>query len=373
MRVVGFVDGFDGLLHPETALVLDYVNTAGIGCRGGTILGTSNRGSFAVKTALGERRTLDPAIIERTRATLRELDVGALVCIGGDGSLTIALQLAEAGIPIVGIPKTIDNDLCATDFTFGFDSAVSDGHRRARPAAPTADSHRRIMVVEVMGRHAGWIALYGGIAGGADVILIPEIPFDLDVVAPRFRRARSRPPLHHDRGRGGRGAARWQARRCSGGVGRSPSKARRHRPVDRGQARELTGKETRSVVLGHLQRGGAPTSFDRTLATRFGGKAVQLLLDGEFDKMVAFAPPDIVGVPLADVCGRTRNVPAGQRRRRDRARPRRDVRRRNGLRRARLTPCRRRCRAETRGIVRISEARPSASSGPSARSVAPRR
>jgi 6-phosphofructokinase 1 len=309
MRVVGFLDGFDGLLHPETALALDYVNTAGIGCRGGTILGTSNRGSFVVKTALGERRTLDPGIVERARATLRELDVGARICVGGDGSLTIALQLAAAGIPVVGIPKTIDNDLSATDFTFGFDSAVAMVTEALDRLHPTAYSHRRIMVLEVMGRHTGWIALYGGIAGGADVILMPEIPFDLDAVAVAVR-AREAAGRHFTMVVIAEGAAA-----CGGHVLATGGNDREARlggigPVIAAELEERTGKEARAVVLGHLQRGGQPTGADRVLATAFGTIAVDLVDKGAFGNMVALQGTRVTAVPITDAVAELKRVPA---------------------------------------------------------------
>jgi ATP-dependent phosphofructokinase / diphosphate-dependent phosphofructokinase len=210
----------------------------------------------------------------------------------------------------VGVPKTIDNDIAGTTNCFGFDTAVSFATDAIDRLHTTAEAHHRIMVAEVMGRYAGWIALYAGVAGGADAILIPEIPFDFDIIANRLK-ARDKYGARFSivvvaEGAIPKGGKRSLLQEASGefaerlgGIGQRVAT----------RLQELTGKETRSVVLGHLQRGGAPTSFDRTLATRFGGKAVQLLLHGEFDKMVAFAPPDIVGVPLADVVGKTRNVP----------------------------------------------------------------
>jgi phosphofructokinase-like protein len=308
MRVVGFRDGFDGLLHPETAVVLDHVNTAGILGRGGTILGTSNRGSFTVKTALGTPRALDPSLVERVRATMHQLAVSTLVCVGGDGSLTIALQLAQAGIPVVGIPKTIDNDLSATDFTFGFDSAVAMVTEALDRLHPTAYSHRRIMVLEVMGRHAGWIALYGGIAGGADVILIPEIPFDLDVAA-RTVRTREAAGRHFTMVVVAEGAA------PAGGEVRATLERDREAKLGgigamiTSELERRTGKEARCVVLGHLQRGGPPTNTDRVLATAFGTMAVGLVEKSCFGAMVALQGSHIVAVPIADAVGALRRVP----------------------------------------------------------------
>jgi 6-phosphofructokinase len=187
-QVIGFQDGFVGLLPPTRYIVLDRINTAGIMQQGGTILGTTNRGHFIAKIGAGEKARVPREIIDRTRQTVRELEINGLIVIGGDGSLSTALQLHEAGIPIIGVPKTIDNDLEATSMTFGFYSAVSWVTEALDRLHPTALSHKRVMVLEVMGRHAGWIALFGGIAGCADVILIPEIFFEWNHVADAVRR-----------------------------------------------------------------------------------------------------------------------------------------------------------------------------------------
>ncbi len=308
MRVIGFCDGFDGLLHPDTAIVLDRANTAGILGRGGTILGTTNRGSFAVKTDVATGHQLDPVLIERVQATLRQFDVGALVCVGGDGSLTVALQLYRQGIPVVGIPKTIDNDLSATDFTFGFDSAVAMVTEALDRLHPTAYSHRRVMVLEVMGRHAGWIALYGGIAGGADVILMPEIPFHFDVVAEAVLR-RDQAGRHFTMVVVAEGAAP-----AGGHIQATAVQGREVRFGGIGalvtdEIERRTGKEARCVVLGHLQRGGAPTHTDRLLATTFGTMAVDLVEKRRFGSMVALQGAAIATVPIADAVGALRRVP----------------------------------------------------------------
>jgi 6-phosphofructokinase 1 len=238
------------------------------------------------------------------------MQLDALVVIGGDGTLQIAHQFYLMGIPVVGVPKTIDNDIWGTTSCFGFDTAVSFAADAIDRLHTTAEAHKRIMVVEVMGRYAGWIALHAGIAGGADVILIPEISYDLDRVADRIREresfgakfsivvvAEGAQPV------GGARTLIEEAHRGHverlGGVG----------AVVATQLQQKTGKETRYVVLGHLQRGGAPTAFDRVLATRFGGKAVELLSRGVFGRMVANNPPDIVPIPLADVVGKTKTVP----------------------------------------------------------------
>src|SRR5947207_94268 len=275
---------------------------------GGTILGTINRGnpfSNFIETSEGARN-----YSERCVEMFHKMGLGALVVIGGDGTLAIAHQFCNLGIPIVGVPKTIDNDIVGTTNCFGFDTAVAFATDAIDRLHTTAEAHRRIIVVEVMGRYAGWIALYAGVAGGADAILIPEIPFDLAMVGDRLRE-RDKWGAHFSivvvaEGAfpsGGKlalleEAHNGQAERL-GGIGAKVADA----------LSTLTGKETRSVVLGHLQRGGAPTSFDRVLATRFGGKAVDLIQQGEFGTMVAFAPPDIVARPLADVVGKTKCVP----------------------------------------------------------------
>jgi 6-phosphofructokinase 1 len=239
-----------------------------------------------------------------------ELGLAALVVIGGDGTLGIAHEFHKRGIPLVGVPKTIDNDIVETTNTFGFDSAVAFATDAIDRLHTTAEAHHRVMVVEVMGRYAGWIALYAGVAGGADVILIPEIPFDLEKVAERIRTreafgarfsivvaAEGARPVDGQVSIVQEGTAAYAER--LGGIGAA---------VAAGLGK-LTGKETRNVVLGHLQRGGAPTSFDRMLATRFGARAMELILEGQFGMMVAFHPPDIVAVPLEKIVGRTRNVP----------------------------------------------------------------
>jgi 6-phosphofructokinase 1 len=238
------------------------------------------------------------------------MGLGAVIVIGGDGTLAIGHRFFRRGIPIVGVPKTIDNDIVGTTTSLGFDTAVAFATDAIDRLHTTAEAHKRILVVEVMGRYAGWIALYAGVAGGADAILIPEIPFDIGVVAQRLRErdrwgakfsivvvAEGACP------RGGKIALLEEAREGHserlGGIGLL---------VCRALATE-TDKETRSVVLGHLQRGGAPTSFDRVLATRFGAKAVDLAKRGEFGTMVAYDPPDIVARQLEDVVGKTKTVP----------------------------------------------------------------
>jgi ATP-dependent phosphofructokinase / diphosphate-dependent phosphofructokinase len=308
IEVIGLEDSFDGLIEPNRSRVLTPKDVTGILRRGGTILGTVNRGdpfAYPIETSEGKRD-----YSARCVEMFHRMGLDALVVIGGDGTLAIAHRFSRMGIPIIGVPKTIDNDIVGTTNTFGFDTAVSFATDAIDRLHTTAEAHRRIMVVEVMGRYAGWIALYAGVGGGADVILIPEIPFDLHIVAETVRRREqfgayfsivvvaegARPvdgkiSLVQEAGAG-------RAERL-GGMGHRVALA----------LEEMTGKETRTVVLGHLQRGGSPTAFDRVLATRFGGKAVELVIRGERDRMVCFAPPDITSIPLEDVVGRTRNVP----------------------------------------------------------------
>src|SRR5215218_9261538 len=187
-EVLGFLDGFEGLLPPANYEVLDVKRCTGIMHLGGTILGTTNRGHFVAKVGEGARAEVPEEVVAQARTTVDQLGLGALICIGGDGSLTTALQLQNSGIPCIGVPKTIDNDLEATAMTFGFDSAVACVADALDRLHTTASSHKRVMVLEVMGRHAGWIALYGGLAGGADIILIPEIAFSYESVAEAVRR-----------------------------------------------------------------------------------------------------------------------------------------------------------------------------------------
>jgi ATP-dependent phosphofructokinase / diphosphate-dependent phosphofructokinase len=308
IECIGLEDSFDGLLEPGRSRTLTPRDVRGIMRLGGTILGTVNRGNpFAdfIETSEGSRSYSDRCV-----EMFHKMGLGALVVIGGDGTLAIAHQFCGLGIPIVGVPKTIDNDIVGTTNCFGFDTAVAFATDAIDRLHTTAEAHRRIIVVEVMGRYAGWIALYAGVAGGADAILIPEIPFDLSAIADRLGE-RDRWGAHFSivvvaegaYPAGGKLALLEEAREGHverlGGIGAKVADA----------LGTLTGKETRSVVLGHLQRGGAPTSFDRILATRFGGKAVDLIRQGEFGTMVAFAPPDIIAKPLVEVVGKVKTVP----------------------------------------------------------------
>jgi phosphofructokinase-like protein len=310
VTVIGLEDSFDGLIYPEKSRVLTPKDVTGILRLGGTILGTVNRGDPFAEPIITPAGTFNYG--DRVMEMFQEMEIDALVCIGGDGTLAISYEFYKKGIPLVGVPKTIDNDIYGTTTCFGFDTAVSFATDAIDRLHTTAEAHRRIITVEVMGRYAGWIALHAGVAGGADVILIPEIPYDLEKVTECLQRRDER-------------GARFSIVVVAEGAKPKDGSVSILEEAHVGYAERLggaakfcgdelgrlTGKETRHVVLGHLQRGGAPTAFDRTLATRFGGKAVELILKGQFGKMVANHPPDLVPVPLGEVVGRTKFVPLG--------------------------------------------------------------
>jgi len=307
-EVIGFCDGFEGLLPPGDYITLDHKRTDGILALGGTIIGTTNRGHFIAKVGAGDRAVIATEVIARAKQMLNELHVKCLVIVGGDGSMTTAMQMQESGINCIGVPKTIDNDIEATAMTFGFDSAVAEVMDACDRLHTTATSHKRVMVVEVMGRHAGWIALHGGIAGGADIILIPEIPFDYDKIADTVKKHQSAGNLgtlvvvaEGARPRDGQQIKRdiQGGEFRLGGIGDIVAR----------EIAERTGKETRCCVLGHLQRGGAPTTLDRILGTRFGVKAVQLANEGHFGSMVSYQNYQVRHVPIADAVNRLRLVP----------------------------------------------------------------
>jgi phosphofructokinase-like protein len=313
--VVGIREGFTGLMSPEKYLNGEGVITLtrdkvrGIGHLGGTILGSTNIGNpceFPVEQADGSWITVDRT--DELVGMFRQAGIDALISIGGDGSLAIARRLSEAGLAVIGVPKTIDNDLDKTTVTFGFDTAVQFATDCIDRVFSTATSHNRIMVVEVMGRYAGWIALHSGIAAAAHAILIPEIPYDLahvaGMIAHRSARranfavvvvAEGAMPIHGHRSV--TGIAVGQAERL-GGIG----------SLVAAELAQLTGKEARTVVLGHLLRGGQPTSFDRLLGTRFGAAAIRALDDGLDGVMVALNPPVVDYIPLADATSRMKVV-----------------------------------------------------------------
>jgi 6-phosphofructokinase 1 len=310
----GIRDGYNGMLQPERypeggVIPLTRRSVAGIAHLGGTMLGTTNRGNplaFPVQRADGTWHEVDRGdeLIERFQAA----GLDALVTVGGDGSLSIGYALATRGLRVVGVPKTIDNDLDRTFMTFGFDTAVSFATECLDRLHTTATSHRRIMVVEVMGRYAGWIALHAGIAGNGHVVLIPEIPFDIERVAEhvkqREREGRTYTVVVVAEGAcpvGGEvtvmGKVAGQAERL-GGIGEKIARA----------LEELTGKEARTVVLGHLLRGGSPTSFDRLVALRFGAAAVRALEEGQSAVMVSLQPPVVRYEPLREAVRRMKMV-----------------------------------------------------------------
>jgi phosphofructokinase-like protein len=297
-EVIGFRDGWRGVLDDD-ALTLDVTATRGLLPRGGTILGTSRTNPYATEGGP-----------ERLLATLERRGIDALVPIGGEDTLGVARRVAEAGVRCVGVPKTIDNDLAATDYTFGFDTAVGVASEAIDRLHTTGDSHHRVLVVEVMGRHAGWIALHAGMSGGATVVLVPERPFDLDAVVEhcRHRFTSGFSPIvvvsEGARPAGGEVVSSSTERDAFGHV--------RLGGVGVWLAAELekrTGREARAVVLGHIQRGGTPSAFDRVLATRFGLAAADAVHEGESGVMVALRGTDIVRVPLTEATAGLKLVP----------------------------------------------------------------
>ena len=301
---VGFRDGWRGPLDADTQ-PLDIQAVRGILPRGGTILGSSRTNPLSDKATMDGKTGLD-----RIRENLASLGVDALIAIGGEDTLGVASKLAQAGLTVVGVPKTIDNDLGATDYTFGFDTAVNIAMEAIDRLHTTAESHHRALIVEVMGRHAGWIALHAGLAGGANVVLIPERAFDIDKVigyvehrfqtryAPIVVVAEGAHPISDELSLSSGELDEFGHVRLGG--------------VSNFLAREIekrTGKEARCTVLGHVQRGGTPTAFDRVLATRFGVHAIRAVADGTFGVMVALRGTAIDRVPLADATSQLKLVP----------------------------------------------------------------
>ncbi len=309
---MGIEDGYEGLLSPMKVRPLSLEDVKGILQRGGTILGTSNRGNpFAFRTRKpnGEIEVKDRS--EELFENYRRLRLDGLIIVGGDGSLKLASILMERGIPVVGVPKTIDNDISATEYTFGFDTAVATATEALDKLHTTAESHHRVMYLEVMGRNSGWIAVHAGLAGGADVILIPEIPFRIDRICEKIEEriamgrnfsivivAEGAQPLG--------GAAIYTERpEQSLGSGRLGGVAEH-------VCREVAGyiqQESRVTVLGHLQRGGSPTPFDRALATRFGSIAAHLVAEKKFGTMAALQCNEVIAVPISQAISRAKTVP----------------------------------------------------------------
>ena len=310
---IGIRDGYDGILFEDEffdggTIQLDRDRVRGIAHTGGTILGTTNRGNpFSNEVTLEDGTVKKHDISDRLVEGFKKHKIDALVAVGGDGSMAIAAQVAELGIRVIGVPKTIDNDLVGTVSTFGFDSAVRYATDAIGRLHTTAQSHQRVMVVEVMGRHAGWIALYSGVAGSADAILIPEIPFDLDIVAERVKqrnaRRRNFAIVCVAEGAMPKGGTLsyvddGDVKRL-GGMGKIVAKG----------LRERVPNEVRTVSLGHLLRGGAPTSRDRLLGFRFGAAAIRALEEGQSNVLVALDPPTVRYVPLIECTRGTKTVP----------------------------------------------------------------
>ncbi|MEX0690648.1 MAG: ATP-dependent 6-phosphofructokinase [Gemmatimonadales bacterium] len=306
----GIRRGFAGLLDDAEPTPLPREAVRGITHLGGTILGTTNRGNPFSWPTVRDGVTVETDRSDELLDAFRRHRLDALIVVGGDGTLGIGQRLWEKGMPVIGVPKTIDNDVSGTVVTFGFDTAVTTATEALDKLHPTAEAHDRLFVVEVMGRHAGWIALHSGIAGTADVILIPEIPYDIAKVADKV----------HEREAAGRnftivvvaegaipkdGTVTLKEEQRAGQAARLGGVAERIAQ----ELAERTGKETRMLTLGHLQRGGSPTTFDRLLALRFGAAAVRAVAEKRFGQMVALQPPNVVFVPITEALRGSRGVP----------------------------------------------------------------
>jgi 6-phosphofructokinase 1 len=309
-EVLGIKRGFAGLMGEDEVVPLTKESVRGIAHLGGTILRSTNRGNpfhYPIKQPDGSYTEIDRSdeLLENARA----LGIDAIITIGGDGSLEIAHRLCAKGMRMVGVPKTIDNDVSGTITTFGFDTAVNTALEAIDKLHTTAESHDRVLVMEVMGRHSGFIALHSGLAGTADVILIPEIPYHIDKVCEKVM-ARDRAGRHFSIVVCAEGAHPVGGREHIMGES-MPGQDKRVGGIAEHLARliqQKTGKETRSLVLGHLQRGGMPTGYDRLLATRFGGAAVRAIADEKWDHMVALQSPHIVAIPIGDVLAQPKRV-----------------------------------------------------------------
>jgi 6-phosphofructokinase 1 len=306
--VLGIRDGYDGFIDENGIVPLTIDSVRGLLPRGGTILGAANRGNPYARRVIRDGKEVLIDVSDEIIKGIKRLEMDALLVLGGDGTLHIAHELYQKGAPIIGVPKTIDNDIGGTEATFGFDTAVTTATEAIDKLHTTAEAHHRVMVLELMGRDAGFITLHAGIAGGADVILIPEIPFNLEAVASKVRQRMERgysfsiivvsegaKPLGGEQVFSRSGDAIFVPR--LGGIGQKV-----------GAYIESQGFETRVTVLGHLQRGGTPTPFDRWLATRYGAAAVRLAAQGKFDRMVALRAGAIVDVPLEEATATAKRV-----------------------------------------------------------------
>ncbi|MDQ2937135.1 MAG: 6-phosphofructokinase [Acidobacteriota bacterium] len=310
MKVIGIEDGFEGLLGETQTRPLTTADVRGLLPRGGTILGTRNRGKFVEHSAEGIATNCE-AVYQEAVENIKRKGIDALVVLGGEGTLTIASEFDRRGIPVVGVPKTIDNDLACTELTFGFITALDIATDALDRLHTTAESHERVMILEVMGRHTGWIALHSGIAGGADVILIPEIPFTMQSVAERIR-ARDEAGSNFSIivvAEGSLETGHAQIYQDKGDTQHAPRLGGIGAYCQR-ELEALSGKETRCVVLGHLQRGGRPNAFDRMLATNYGSCAVRALVEGKRGTMVALQAGDVITVPITEAVANIKTVPA---------------------------------------------------------------
>jgi 6-phosphofructokinase 1 len=304
MSCIGIEDSFEGILGETHTRTLTTKSVSGILPRGGTILGTRNKGSF-VKMVNG-RPSFPEMPIGEALANLDILEIEALIVLGGEGTLAIAEQFHKRGFPVIGVPKTIDNDLAATEFTFGFMTAIDIATEALDRLHTTAASHDRVMVLEVMGRNTGWIALHAGLAGSADIILIPEIPFSFESIARKVR----------DRENSGSRFTNIVVAEGATELGKSEmyqdnegTRLGGMGTYVRHCVEKMTGKESRCVVLGHLQRGGSPNAFDRMLGTNFGACAVRALVEGEVGRMVALQAGQVITVPLSEAVANVKTVP----------------------------------------------------------------
>jgi len=310
MEVVGFKDGFYGVVK-NLAVKLDVADVSGILTRGGTILGTSNRHDPFGFLVERKGRIIKRDYSEKALENLKKRRIGALVCIGGDGTLHITERMAKKGVRVVGVPKTIDNDVNKTDYTFGFSTAVQTATEAIDKIHDTAMSHHRVMIVEVMGRYAGWLALYAGVASGGDIILIPEMPYDMERIIATLKK-RSRKGKRFSIVVVAEGAAPVGGKLVIKKIDRKSPEPVRLGGIGRflsGQLKKSTNLETRVTVLGHLQRGGTPNAFDRVLATRFGSEAANAVADGDFGKVVCLQGSEIVRVPIRETIAELKKVP----------------------------------------------------------------